>query len=572
VSLYITVRGMYTRGVGEERFGKPPRPAAVPPAAPAASAASAGPPGLPVEEQPTQNFPLVAPSGSMRAAPVAGDRVGKYVIETMLGRGGMGIVVAARHEATGERVAIKLLHPKAAKDAVQVERFVREARSTVRIKSQHVVRVVDAGAEEATGSPFIVMEFLEGRDIGYVLARFGPLPQQKAVDYIIQICEAASAAHALGIVHRDLKPSNFFLTHRPDGSALVKVLDFGISKAAQADGTPDPRLTETQAVFGSPTYMSPEQIRSSKNVDQRSDIWSLGVALFEMITGKLPFVADNVAGLLASVIADAPFTVRTYRPDVPAGLEAIVLACLEKDAARRIGSAGELARRLAPYASPAGAALAMQVQEVASPSASSPNVAPLSRSPSSPSSPSWLPPHPSGLTPSGAPIPFPPPSFGAPIAPAASPSVPAGPPVSFGTTGTDLSSTGPAAFRTSIRRGNARPIAIAAAGCVLVAVLGGIVYVARDSHGSRAAASDEAGPPPSAFTPVPVPVPASTTAAATSAESGAPTASATTATSAAAGATAGVGTGPKIHRPKPGTGHGAPHGSAAGAPDLDSRF
>jgi serine/threonine protein kinase len=516
-----------------------------------------GGPRLPPEEQPTQNFPLVQPaSGLMRAAPIAGDRVGKYVVDSILGRGGMGIVVAARHESAGrnELVAIKLLHPKAAKDAVQVERFVREARSTVRIKSEHVVRVLDAGADEPTGSPFIVMEFLQGRDIAYVLANFGPMPPKTAVDYIIQICEAASVAHALGIVHRDLKPSNFFLTHRPDGTALVKVLDFGISKASQLDGMPDPRLTETQAVFGSPTYMSPEQIRSSKNVDQRSDIWSLGVALFEMLTQKLPFVADNVAGLLASVIADPPFTIAHFRPDVPPGLEAVVLSCLEKDAARRIGSAGELARRLAPYASPAGAQLAMHVQEVPSPSGSSPNVAPMRPSmagprpsPSSPSSfsqpsPSWLPPAPASIP---------------------------GPPVSFGTTGTDLSATGPAAFRASVRRDRLRSLAIAAAALVTLCASAGIVFVARGSSTSRTAAGEpEAGPPPAVVIPVPLPV---TVASASSTASSAPGSSAIADGTAPPAPSASAATGAKIKRPKPGAGHASPKGPG-GAPDLDSRF
>ena len=315
------------------------------------------------EEWPTQNAPLELPvSATLRAAPAVGERVGKYVIVRTIGHGGMGIVVAARHETLDEMVAIKLLHPKAAKDALQVERFVREARATVRIKSEHVVRVLDAGAEESTGAPFIVMELLEGRDLGFVLSHYGPVSPTTAVDYIIQICEGVGAAHALGIVHRDLKPSNFFLTQRSDGTPLVKVLDFGIPKAAQSDGSPDPRLTETQAVFGSPTYMSPEQIRSSKNVDARSDVWSLGVALFELLTGKLPFMADNVAGLLASVIADPPFAISSFASGIAPGLEAVVLGCLEKDAARRIGSAAELAMRLAPFASADGALLATRVR------------------------------------------------------------------------------------------------------------------------------------------------------------------------------------------------------------------
>jgi serine/threonine-protein kinase len=173
------------------------------------------------EEWPTQYASSDGPvSATLRQAPGVGQRVGKYVVERTIGHGGMGIVVAARHETLDEKVAIKVLHPKAAKDAMQVERFVREARATVRIKSEHVVRVLDAGAEESTGAPFIVMELLEGRDLGDLISSFGPVPVQTAVDYIIQICEGLGAAHALGIVHRDLKPSTFYLTQRADGTAL----------------------------------------------------------------------------------------------------------------------------------------------------------------------------------------------------------------------------------------------------------------------------------------------------------------------------------------------------------------
>ncbi len=311
--------------------------------------------------------------------------MGRYIVERALGEGGMGVVVAARHEQLDELVAIKVLHPHASTDAVQVERFIREARATVRIKSEHVVRVLDAGAEESTGAPFIVMEYLEGRDIGQTLEAYGAIPLQLAVDYMIQICEAVAAAHALGIIHRDLKPSNFFLTARSDGSPHLKVLDFGISKAAQTNGKPDPRLTETQAVFGSPTYMSPEQIRSSKNVDVRSDVWSLGVALFEMLTAQLPFGGDSVAGLLAAVIADAPVPLSEFLPEVPPELEATVLACLEKSPARRISSVAELASRLAPFASEDASRLASRIDRASRGAlGSTPSLAPLA-APSSPS-------------------------------------------------------------------------------------------------------------------------------------------------------------------------------------------
>ncbi len=281
--------------------------------------------------------------------PTIGDRIGKYVVERLIGSGGMGLVVAARHEALGELVAIKLLRPKAAGDKVHAERFAREARAIIKIRSEHVVRVLDAGTLES-GAPYIVMEYLVGRDLAAILRERGPMPPALAADHMLQVCEAVASAHAAAVVHRDLKPSNFFVTQRADGTTLVKVLDFGISKAIGQEGVVDPNLTETQAVFGSPTYMSPEQIRSAKHVDHRSDIWSLGVGLFELLTGKLPFAADNVAGLLASIVADPPFLPRAFAPDLPQDLENLLLACLEKDPKQRVQSVVELACRLAPFA------------------------------------------------------------------------------------------------------------------------------------------------------------------------------------------------------------------------------
>lgn len=431
-------------------------------------------------DAPTQDAPLSARgSARHRAAPPAGQRIGRYIVERTLGQGGMGIVVAARHQHLDERVAIKLLHPKGAKDAVQVGRFVREARATVRIKSEHVVRVLDAGVDESNGAPFIVMECLEGRDLGQVLAADGALPMQVAVDYTIQICEAVAAAHALGIIHRDLKPSNFFLTTRIDGMPLVKVLDFGISKAAQADGEPDPRLTDTQAVFGSPTYMSPEQIRSSKNVDPRSDVWSLGVALFEMMTGKLPFAADNVAGLLAAVIADPPLRLSELLPHVPRELEATVLACLEKEPARRIASTAELAARLAPYASAEGARVAAGVERVVrGAGGSSPNFPPPSEPNVSGLETTVRTAHRSSVAPTS------------PLRPA-----PSGPPHTSSTPGTtalDLSTTGARASRTG--GDSARRVPLVMGVLLLAALLVGAATVVVRGRDAPHAASVETGP------------------------------------------------------------------------------
>jgi len=463
------------------------------------------------DDAPTQMTPLAPPSrGGQRAAVPIGKKLGKYVVERTIGQGGMGIVVAARHEHLGEAVAIKLLHPKAAVDKIQVERFVREARATARIKSEHVVRVLDAGEEDGTNAPFIVMEYLHGRDVGRMLTESGPLAMQLAVDIMIQVCEAAAGAHALGIVHRDLKPSNFFVTTRADGTPLVKVLDFGISKAAQQDGTVDPRLTETQAVFGSPTYMSPEQIRSSKNVDSRSDVWSLGVALFEMLSAKLPFIADNVPGLLASIVADEPFRLITFNADVPDGLEAIVLACLEKDPTKRIQSAGELAIRLSPFASPEGQHLAQRIDRM------------VSMRGSSPSSHSFPPPPPSGSRASLPPV--------APLPPLSR----APPPISgqgvvFGTTEGDLGTTEPA---LRVRRNNAK-IAIVFVGLAVAGIAAGIAVVTVGSGKPSATPSttssskSAAAPPPTVVIP-PAPIviaPPPPASAAVGTESPAPAAS-----------------------------------------------
>lgn len=302
-------------------------------------------------------------------APHVGEIVGgRYRVLHTLGQGGMGAVVAATHLQLDEPVAIKFLHPKLARDSASVERFLREAKATMRIKSEHVVRVTDVGTSDA-GLPFIVMELLEGADLGAVVAT-GPLPISDAVDYVLQASEALAEAHAAGIVHRDLKPANLWLARRPDGTPLIKVLDFGISKlSTHAPG--DAKLTETQSVFGSPTYMSPEQIRSAKRVDHRTDVWALGIVLHELLTGLLPFDGDTVSGVLASIAADPPLPLRHARPDAPPGLEHAILRCLEKDVTRRCQSLTELAGLLAPFASPVGTLSAGRIGRIASPLGSS---------------------------------------------------------------------------------------------------------------------------------------------------------------------------------------------------------
>ena len=208
---------------------------------------------------------------------------GKYRVERVLGAGGMGVVVLARHVQLDQLVALKFLLAQSLTNPKVVARFEREARAVVKLKSEHVARVLDVGTMEA-GAPYIVMEYLEGEDLSQTVERRGPLPVAEAVDYLLQACEALAEAHGMGIVHRDLKPGNLFLTRRVDGKSLVKVLDFGISKLE--GGREDLALTQPAEVVGSPKYMSPEQLRASRLADARSDIWSLGVILYELITDR----------------------------------------------------------------------------------------------------------------------------------------------------------------------------------------------------------------------------------------------------------------------------------------------
>jgi tRNA A-37 threonylcarbamoyl transferase component Bud32 len=295
-------------------------------------------------------------SSATLGVPQAGDIVGgKFVVERVLGVGGMGVVVAAHHAHLEQTVAIKFLRRDSAKDEAAVNRFLREARAVTALQSEHVVRVMDAGRLD-DGLPYLVMEYLSGSDLDQVLAQRGQLPLEEAVEYLLQAMEAVADAHAAGIVHRDLKPSNLFVTTRADGSPLVKVLDFGISKALDASGAKQVSLTSTSMTLGSPLYMSPEQVRSSKNVDARTDVWALGIIAYELLAGVQPFEAETVTGLCAKIVADEPPPLRLVRPDVPPAFEAIVLRCLEKNAAARYQSVAELAASLRPFASPEGRA------------------------------------------------------------------------------------------------------------------------------------------------------------------------------------------------------------------------
>ena len=278
---------------------------------------------------------------------------GKYRVEKVLGVGGMGVVVAAKHVQLDEKVAIKFLLPEMQKNAEVVARLAPEARAAVKIKSEHVARVFDVGQLD-DGSPYMVMEFLEGGDLAAWLRQRGPMPIDQATEFVIQACVAIAEAHGLGIVHRDLKPANLYCIRRPDGQLSIKVLDFGISKLtdlARASEQPGGSVTQTSAVMGSPLYMSPEQVQNAKDVDARTDIWSLGVILFELVTGAVPFPGETFGEIAVKIAVRPELSIRAHRPDVPAALEAAVARALEKDRNRRYRNVAEFALALLPFSS-----------------------------------------------------------------------------------------------------------------------------------------------------------------------------------------------------------------------------
>jgi serine/threonine protein kinase len=272
---------------------------------------------------------------------------GKYRVDRVLGEGGMGVVAAATHVDLGSRVAVKFLLRHALENQDIVARFEREARSTASLQSDHVVNVTDVGRFD-DGAPYMVMELLSGCDLASGLVRAGgKLPVAEAIAYASQACVGLGDAHDAGIVHRDVKPSNLFLHSRKDKRVVVKVVDFGIAKDIAATNT---SLTQASSMMGSPKYMSPEQLRDSKSVDARSDVWSLGVVLFEMLAGRTPFEAESMAVLHADILGSRAPSLLDLRPEIPPALDAIVQRCLEKDPAARFGNMRELGAALAQIA------------------------------------------------------------------------------------------------------------------------------------------------------------------------------------------------------------------------------
>ncbi|MBI5487111.1 MAG: protein kinase [Deltaproteobacteria bacterium] len=255
----------------------------------------------------------------------------KYRIVRLVGEGGMGAVYEAEHTFLGKHVAIKVLSPEFAHKKEAVKRFYREAQAAARIGHENICEVIDVG--QTVQSPYIVMQLLEGRSLARVIVESAPLPVGRAVDIAQQALEALAVAHATGIVHRDLKPDNIFLTKVAGRGDFVKLLDFGISKVRASDtGT---KLTQEGSVLGTPQYMSPEQARGKIDVDGRADIWAVGVIIFEMLTGRIPFEGANYNQVIFNVVSEPIPRLRALREGITPELEAVVMRALERDLDRR---------------------------------------------------------------------------------------------------------------------------------------------------------------------------------------------------------------------------------------------
>jgi eukaryotic-like serine/threonine-protein kinase len=287
------------------------------------------------------------------AAIRVGDLVlGRYKVERELGSGGMAQVYAAVHVQLEQRVALKFLTLDPGHDGELGERFVREARIAAKLQSQHAARVLDIGTVDDE-THCIVMEYLEGEDLAQTLERSGPLEIEHAIGYILDACEALAEAHALGVIHRDLKPSNIFLATRPDGSVQLKIIDFGVACIVDAKAAaPEPALTKTRALLGTPSYMSPEQLQNARDVDARTDIWALGVTLYELLAGERPFEDGPVPVVCAAILKDEPAPLQRV---VPSALASAIARCLVKNRDLRFQNIAELAEALLPFGPPRAA-------------------------------------------------------------------------------------------------------------------------------------------------------------------------------------------------------------------------
>ena len=312
---------------------------------------------------------------------------GKYRIDGILGTGAMGIVVLACHLLLGEKVAIKFLLPQSLGNGDAVGRFLREAQTAVRIKNEHIAHVFDVATLE-DGTPYIVMEYLEGNDLAAFLQQSGPLPVEQAVEFILQACEAIAEAHELGIVHRDLKPANLFVIRRADGLLSIKVLDFGISKnVSESKMAAHVAMTDTMVVMGSPAYMSPEQMESARKVDLQTDVWALGAILCELVTGRIPFDGQSLPEVYTKIVAHPQPSIREWAPSLPGGLEDVILKCLRTNRSLRYRDVGDLAAALSEFAPKRAAASVDRIARTLEAKKSNGAIDALALSPWSPVSP-----------------------------------------------------------------------------------------------------------------------------------------------------------------------------------------
>jgi serine/threonine-protein kinase len=302
------------------------------------------PEGISVDDPQAKN-PAFAPGATV---------ADKYVVERLVGEGGLGVVVAAKHLQLDQTVAIKYLRPRALGNKGIGDRFLREARLSARMRSEHAVHVHDVGTLD--GTPYMVMELLAGTDLGRQLQTSGPLTAERAIDYVLQACEALAEAHMAGIVHRDIKPDNLFIATTGGGKSVLKILDFGISKmSAKRASIVDAReLTEAGDKFGTPVYMSPEQLMASAEIDTRADVWAMGVVFFELLAGQMPFDGDSLPELCTAILNKPPASLVQVRPSLPPELGTVIERCLEKDPANRFQNVAELAQELAPFVQQVG--------------------------------------------------------------------------------------------------------------------------------------------------------------------------------------------------------------------------
>ena len=275
---------------------------------------------------------------------------GKYLVGREIGGGAVGTVFEAKDVERGETVAIKRLRGEMLVDAELVARFMRAAKAAAAIESEHVATVRGVGTTE-DGVPYVVREYLEGKDLGAVIAAAGVLSPRAAVEYTLQVCDALAAAHARGMFHRDIKPENLLVAQRSGGMPIVKVLDFGVSKNALTESIPQNErfLGNCVNLAGPLLFMSPEQVRCSGGVDARSDIWSLGMVMYAMLTGHTAFGGRSRSEICAAILEAPPDPIELHRTNLPSGLVEVIAKCLQKDAAKRYQNAGELALALMPF-------------------------------------------------------------------------------------------------------------------------------------------------------------------------------------------------------------------------------